>query len=105
DEASAPGIDIPGAYRIVIANGVVQTAATAPAGVIVGKTEGSVLTTRDDVLVRLNAAMVAQSLTLELSGSVDPVIHIDRRMEGAAAHVQSGAKINVAPGGKVTIVE
>ena len=105
DEASAPGIDIPGAYRIVIANGVVQTAATAPAGVIVGKTEGSVLTTRDDVLVRLNAAMVAQSLTLELSGSVDPVIHIDRRMEGGAAHVQSGAKINVAPGGKVTIVE
>jgi len=33
------------------------------------------------------------------------VIQIDRRMEGEAAHVQSGAKINVAPGAKVTVVE
>ena len=105
NEASAPAIDIPGAYRIVIANGIVQAAATAPAGVIVGKTAGSVLTTRDDIIVRLNAAMVAESLTLELAGSVDPVIHIDRRLEGAAAHVQSGAKINIAPGAKVTVVE
>jgi Fe-S cluster assembly protein SufD len=105
ESASAPAIDIPGAYRIVIGNGIVQAAATAPSGVIVGKTAGSVLTTRDDVLVRLNAAMVTESLTLELTGSVDPVIHIDRRLEGEAAHVQSGAKINVGPGGRATIVE
>lgn len=103
--ASAPAIDIPGSYRIVIANGVVQAAATAPAGVIVGTAEGSVLTTSDDVLVRLNAALVAQSLTLELSGSVDPVIHVDRRMEGEAAHVQSGAKISIAPGATATVIE
>ena len=105
NDASAPAIDIPGAYRIVIANGVVQSSATAPAGVIVGKAHGSVLTTRDDVIVRLNAALVSESLTLELTGSVDPVIHVDRRMEGEAAHVQSGAKINIAPGGKATVIE
>lgn len=105
NDASAPAIDIPGAYRIVIANGVVQATSTAPAGVIVGKTAGSVLTTRDDVIVRLNAALVAESLSLELAGSVDPVIHIDRRMEGTAAHVQSGAKIAIAPGAKATVIE
>src|SRR5690606_17169558 len=44
ESASAPAIDIPGAYRIVIGNGIVQAAATAPSGVIVGKTAGSVLT-------------------------------------------------------------
>ncbi|SDG66274.1 Fe-S cluster assembly protein SufD [Pelagibacterium luteolum] len=105
NEASAPAIDIPGAYRIVIANGVVQSATTAPAGVIIGKAAGSVLTTRDDVIVRLNAALVGESLNVELAGSVDPVIHIDRRMEGEGAHVQSGAKIHVASGASATIIE
>ena len=101
----ASAIDIAGAYRIAIVNGVVQAVEQAPAGVFVGKTAGSVLTTRDDVIVRLNAAMVAESLSLEISGSLDQVIHIDRRLEGAAAHVQSGAKIVVAPGSKVTVIE
>lgn len=105
NDASAPAIDIPGSYRIVIANGIVQNVATAPAGVIVGKAAGSVLTKRDDVLVRLNAALVGESLSLELARSVDAVIHIDRRMEGAAAHVQSGAKINIADGASATIIE
>src|SRR5690606_19203391 len=50
NEASAPALRVPGAYQLMIANGVVQTSTTAPAGVIVGKTEGSVLTTRDDTL-------------------------------------------------------
>lgn len=105
ESATAPVLDIPGAYRIVIANGIVQNTSTAPAGVIVGKVDGATLTTRDDVLVRLNSALVRESLNLELVGSVDPVIHIDRRMEGAAAHVQSGAKIAIAPGGSATIIE
>ncbi|RDE09245.1 Fe-S cluster assembly protein SufD [Pelagibacterium lacus] len=105
NDVSAPAIDIAGAYRIVIANGVVQPAGTAPAGIIVGKATGSVLTTRDDVLVRLNAALVKESLNLELSGSVDPVIHVDRRMEGPGAHVQSGAKINIGSGTTATIIE
>jgi len=102
---SAPAIDIPGSYRIVVANGVVQSASTAPAGIIVGKVAGSVLTTRDDALVRLNAALASESLNLELSGSVDPVIHVDHRMEGDAVHVQSGTKIHVASGSTATIIE
>lgn len=101
----APALDIPGAYRIVVANGVVQTASTAPAGVIVGTVEGSTLTTRDDAVVRLNAALVKQSVNLELAGSVDPVIHIDRRIDGDAAHVATGSKITVAPGASATIIE
>ena len=40
NEASAPALRVPGAYRLMIANGVVQSATTAPAGVIVGKAEG-----------------------------------------------------------------
>lgn len=105
ESATAPVLDIPGAYRIVIANGIVQNTGTAPAGVIVGTAKGATLTTRDDVLVRLNSALVQESINLELVGSVDAVIHIDRRMEGAAAHVQSGAKISVAAGGSATVVE
>ena len=71
NDASAPAIDIPGAYRIVIANGVVQSSATAPAGVIVGKAHGSVLTTRDDVIVRLNAALDESiRVGLEMGGTI-----------------------------------
>lgn len=103
--ASAPVIDIPGSYRIVVANGAVQNTGTAPNGVIVSKVAGATLTTRDDVLVRLNAALVSESVNLELAGDVDVVVHIDRRMEGEAAHVQSGAKIAFAAGTKATVIE
>lgn len=103
--AGAPAIDIPGAYRIVIANGEVQNTGTAPNGVIVSKVAGATLTTRDDVLVRLNAALVPESVSIELAGDVETVVHIDRRMEGEAAHVHSGAKIAFAPGSKATVIE
>ena len=84
NEASAPALRIPGAYNLMIANGVVQNAATAPAGVIVGKAEGGVLTTRDDILVHINGALAKEALTLTLENSVDPVIQIERRIEGEA---------------------
>lgn len=103
--AGAPAIDIPGAHRIVIANGEVQNTGTAPNGVIVSKVAGATLTTRDDVLVRLNAALVPESVSIELAGDVETVVHIDRRMEGEAAHVHSGAKIAFAPGSKATVIE
>src|SRR5690606_10033248 len=80
-EASAPPLRVPGAYQLMIANGIVQAASVAPAGVIVGKVAGSGLTTRDDVLVRLNKALATESLDLNLQSSVDPVIQIDRRIE------------------------
>lgn len=103
--AEAPALRIPGAYRIIVANGEVQNAGTAPNGVIVSKVAGSTLTTRDDVLVRLNSALVTESVSVEIAGDVDAPIHIDRRMEGDAAHVHSGAKIAFAAGSKATVIE
>ena len=105
NEASAPAIRVPGAYQLMIAYGVIQAASTAPAGVIVGKAAGGVLTTRDDVLVHLNGAFARESLTLTLEISVDPVIQIDRRSEGEAAHVTDSLKVFVADGASATILE
>lgn len=105
NEASAPALRIPGAYNLMIANGVVQNASTAPAGVIVGKAEGGVLTTRDDVLVSVNSALANSALTLTLESSVDPVIQIERRIEGEAAHVVDAMKVFVADGATATIIE
>jgi Fe-S cluster assembly protein SufD len=105
NEASAPALRVPGAYQLMIANGIVQGASTAPAGVIVGKSEGAALTTRDDVLVHLNSALAKESLSLTLESSVDPVIQIDRRTEGAAAHVADSLRIFVADGASATILE
>ena len=104
-QASAPALRVAGAYQLMIANGAVQDSGTAPAGVIVGTVAGGVLTTRDDVVVRLNAALTAESLRLDLEGSVDPVIQIDRRCEGVAGHSASGAKIFVADGASAVILE
>ena len=105
NEASAPALRVAGAYQLMIANGVVQSSTTAPAGVIVGKAEGSALTTRDDVLVHLNGALARESLSLTLENSVDPVIQIDRRIEGAAAHVADSVKIFVADNASAVILE
>lgn len=104
-EASAPALRVPGAYQLMIANGAVQDSGTAPAGVIAGKTKGGVLTTRDDVVTRLNNALVKEALTLDLDGSVDPVVQIDRRTEGAAGHSASAAKIYVADDSSAVILE
>lgn len=104
-EASAPALRVAGAYQLMIANGVVQEAGTAPAGVIVGKATGGVLDNRDDVVTRLNMALTRECLTLDLEGSVDPVIQIDRRTEGVAGHSTSAAKIFVADDSSVVILE
>jgi Fe-S cluster assembly protein SufD len=105
NEASAPALRVPGAYQLMIANGVIQAASTAPAGVIVGKAEGGVLSTRDDILVHLNGALAKESLSLTLENSVDPVIQIDRRIEGEAAHAADALKVFVADGASATIIE
>ena len=104
-EASAPALRVAGAYQLMIANGVLQDTGTAPAGVIVGKSEGGALSQRDDILVRLNSALSRESLNLNLESSVDPVIHIDRRTEGEAAHAASSARIFIADGASATILE
>lgn len=100
-----PALTVPGAFQLVIANGRVQKHGTAPAGVIAGTTKGGVLSIRDDIVTRLNNALVSEALTLDLDGSVDPVIQIDRRTEGAAGHSASAAKIFVGDDASAVIVE
>lgn len=105
NEASAPALRVPGAYSLMIANGVVQNASTAPAGVIVGSAHGGVLSSRDDVIATVSNALAKSALTLTLEGTVDPVIQIERRIEGDAAHVADALKVFVADGASATIVE
>lgn len=104
-DAVAGGLDLPSAWRVVISNGAVGAAAGAPEGVVATTTKGGVLTERDDILTRLNAALVREALVLEVKGEIGTVLLIDRQLSGDAGHVASGAKIFVADGSKVTIVE
>ncbi len=103
--ATAQGLAVAGAFGLSIVNGKVHGHEAAPAGVIVGQTSGGVLTTRDDIVTRLNTALATDALTLELSGAIDTVIQIDRRIEGAAGHSASAARVFVADGGEATILE
>lgn len=104
-EMSAPAFSVPGAFRLAIVNGVFQPAGSAPAGVIVGAAAGGVLSERDDVLVRLNTGLNKRALRLDLDHAIAPVIHIDRRIEGAAVHVADAVKIYVGESGSAVIVE
>ncbi|SEQ39100.1 Iron-regulated ABC transporter permease protein SufD [Devosia sp. YR412] len=103
--AGVSALDIAGAQRLAIVNGVIQAAPAAVAGVIIGKAEGTALSTRDDVLVHLNGALVEESLTLTLEGPIDHVIQVDRRIEGDAAHAADSLKVFVADGASATIIE
>jgi Fe-S cluster assembly protein SufD len=98
NEATATALRVPGAYALSIVNGAVQTAATAPEGVKVGKTQGGVLTNRDDVIVSVSNALTKDVLSLDLVGAIEQVVQIDHRIEGAAGHVADATKIFVAPG-------
>jgi len=97
-------LDIAGAFRLQIVNGRVEGHADAPAGVIVGKAAGAVLTERDDVLVRLNSALATETLTLTVEGKVGQVLHIDRHALGDAAHVPSSVRTYLADGASAVLV-
>jgi Fe-S cluster assembly protein SufD len=103
--ATASPLAVPGARRLTIVNGRPQPFADLPAGIRADTVPGSVLSQRDDVVVRLNAALVENALSLEISGEVGDILQIDRRIEGAAAHAASAAKVFVGDGASVTIVE
>ncbi|KKB77437.1 hypothetical protein VW35_14890 [Devosia soli] len=105
NEATGTAIRVPGAYALSIVNGVVQHAATAPEGVIVGKTHGGVLTHRDDTLVGISNGLTKEALSLDLRGTIDQVIQIDHRIEGEAGHVADATKIFVADDSSVVILE
>lgn len=100
-----PTLDLPDAFRVAILNGAVQHAGWVPDGVNIGRTDGGVLAARDDIITRLNGALTAEALSLELHGEVDTVLQIDRQALGPAGHSASGAHIFVGDGGRATIVE
>lgn len=102
---SAPAARLAGAYRILMVNGDIAIKGAAPNGIIASTVKGSALTARENTLVRLNTALVRQSLSLNLDHSVDPVVHLDRRIEGPAGHVADCASIFVGDGGTATILE
>jgi Fe-S cluster assembly protein SufD len=102
---SEPALRIPGAHRIPMTNGVADLDEVLPEGVRIGHTRGSALTERDDVLVRLNAALAAETLKVELAGELAQVIHIDRRTEGDAGHMNDSVHVFLADGGAATMIE
>ena len=105
DEAGEPPLSLPDAFRVELVNGAIRTPASPPEGVHLHIVDGSPLTVRDDILVRLNIGLVGETLALEVSGSLSAPIYIDRRMLGPAGHAASAARIFVSDGATVTIVE
>ena len=102
---SEPALRIAGAYRIPMTNGVADIDGNEPAGVVATLVKGSALSERDDMLVRLNAALAAETLKLEIEGEQTTVLHVDRRTEGDAAHLNDSVHLFVADGGKATVIE
>jgi Fe-S cluster assembly protein SufD len=105
NDASAPTLDIAGAYRLRLVNGRIQHYPASPAGVLVGHAEGAALTERDDVLVRLNSALAGETLTVSVDATPGRLIHIDRRTEGEAAHAPDSVRLFVADGVEATVLE
>ena len=102
---SAPALRIPGAYRIPMTNGVADVDGKQPDGVRMSIVKGSSLSERDDPLVRLNAALATQTLKLDIEGEQVTVLHVERRTEGDAGHMNDSVHLFVADGGKATVVE
>ncbi len=102
---SEPALRIPGAHRIPVTNGVADIAGEMPAGMRATVTKGGALTERDDVLVRLNSALAKATLKLEIQSRATQVVHVDRRTEGAAAHMNDSVHIFVADGSVATVIE
>src|SRR5690348_1578002 len=102
---SEPGFRIPGAHRVPVTNGVPDLAGQMPPGMRATVSQGSALTERDDVLVRLNSALAKQTLKLEIHSRATQVVHIDRRTEGAPVHMNDSVHLFVADGSKATVIE
>ena len=105
NQVDVPALDIPGAFNLILVNGVAQQQGSVPAGLVVHTVAGGVLSTRDDILVHLNTALVKESLSLTVEPGLDRVIQIVHRLDGSAGHVADAVKIFVADGASATIVE
>ena len=102
---SEPALRIPGAHRIPMTNGTADIDGNEPGGVTATIVKGGALSERDDVLVRLNSALASETLKVEIAGEQRTVLHIDRRTEGDAAHMNDSVHLFVGDGGKATVVE
>ncbi len=102
---SEPALRIPGAHRIPMTNGVADIDGNEPSGVLAAIVKGSALSERDDVVVRLNAALAQHTLKLDIAGDQATVLHIDRRTEGDAAHMNDSVSLFVADGAKAVVIE
>jgi Fe-S cluster assembly protein SufD len=102
---SEPALRIPGAHRIPVTNGVADIAGEMPPGMLATLSKGSALTERDDILVRLNSALAKQTLKLEIRSRATQVVHIDRRTEGPAGHMNDSVHLFVADGSVATVIE
>jgi Fe-S cluster assembly protein SufD len=102
---SEPALRIPGAHRIPMVNGKADIASAMPPGMHASLSKGGPLTERDDVLVRLNSALAAETLKIEIRSRVTQVLHIDRTTEGAPAHLNDAVHVFVADGSKATVIE
>jgi len=102
---SEPALRIAGAHRIPMTNGVADLDGAEPQGLRSAVVPGSSLSERDDFVVRLNMALAAKTLKLEVEGELSSVLHIDRRTEGDAAHMNDSVHLFVADGAKATVIE
>ena len=55
--------------------------------------------------MRLNSALAAETLRIDIEGDVGTVLHIDRRTEGDAGHMNDSVHLFLANGGKATVIE
>lgn len=102
---TAPKLRIPGAYRVLMANGTASHESTPPNGIIISDESGNALSARDDVLVSMNRGLATSHLKVRLEGSVDPAVHLDYRLSGDARHVATSVLIEVADGATATVVQ
>ncbi|HHS83038.1 MAG TPA: hypothetical protein ENJ68_05900, partial [Devosia sp.] len=106
----APGTESPAPYLsdavcLEMINGRVFLRGSMPEGVNARKASGSVLSERDDALVRLNRGLAGEALYLQFDGRVGRTVLVSRHLSGDACHVVDGVDVIVAPGASGTLVE
>ncbi|MCF6343740.1 MAG: Fe-S cluster assembly protein SufD [Devosiaceae bacterium] len=102
---SALLLNIEGAYRILIVNGEVQISDEPPAGMVVSTSKGGVVEPENDIIAKLNSALTKETLNIDLQGSLETIIHIDRRYEGEASHINDGVELYILDNSNATIIE
>ncbi len=106
----APGTESPAPYLsdavcLDMVNGRVSIPGNMPAGLVVKEISGSVLSERDDALVRLNRGLAGQAVHIQFEGDVGWTVLVSRHLSGDACHVVDGVDVIVAPGASGTLVE